>query len=230
MNTSTRSLAILACALPVAATAAPPAHGHDDTTPPTELRIDTTGTATAAPDRMVATFSAEKTAPSVAAAQRAVTAMIHGATTTTAAYRTITTRAGQYDVTRSGDRQETWTARQVLTLSAPAGDVSALLDLTGRLQSAGLALNGFDWQLADETRTRLRHTAELQAIADLRDRARTVAGAMDMSVVRFAELSLDDNSAPRPMVMARMAAMAPAATPEDQSVSVHATAKVLLAP
>jgi len=215
--------------VPLAATrAAPPVA---TATTPTELNLDATGVVKAAPDRMVASFSAEKTAPGIASAQRAVTAMIHGASATTAPYSAITTTIGQYDVSRSGDKQENWTARQTLTLSARLSDVSALLDLTGRLQSAGLGLNGFDWQLADETRARLLHTAELKAIAELRDRAKTVATAMDMKVLRFAELSLNDEGGPRPvMMMARMATPGPSATPEEQSVSVRASAKVLLTP
>ncbi|GBQ61825.1 hypothetical protein AA103196_0148 [Ameyamaea chiangmaiensis NBRC 103196] len=226
-------VALLAVIAPPAAQAQPVGQPTDTTDTTTRLSIEARGSVTAAPDRLVATFAAERTAPAAAAAQRAVNTMIHGAVSTTAAFHDVTTTIGQYEMDHTGDpASTTWTARQTLTLNAATANTAAVFDLAGRLQTSGLALTGFDWQLADETRTRLQREASHRAIASLRDRADDIAQAMGLKVRHFATLSVsEDGYAPRPvMMMARMAKVDPQATAQDQTVSAVASATVVLAP
>jgi predicted secreted protein len=139
------------------------------------------------------------------------------------------------------DRQpkpvRTWRGNQGLTLTGKSAD--ALLDLTGKLQEMGLAMNGLNYQVSSEKMEETKDSLLEAALLKLRKKAERVAKALGKGESELREVSVDSNEnnfvAPRAMMamaadagMAKMAA--PVASPGKSEVSLSVSALALLKP
>ncbi len=189
----------------------------------TLLRLTETATVAVTPDRLIATVSAQATAPSAAAAQAAVNRAMAAALAAAGKVAGVRAETGGYSTwqhppgTPGGG---SWQASAGLTLSS--GNGAALLALVGRLQGGGMAVSGLQWGLSAPTRRKARQAAMAKAIAALRGRAAQAAGLLGLRFLGFREVTLGPPPSvlPRPMfAMAR--AVAPVAV--GQAVTVSAT-------
>jgi predicted secreted protein len=143
----------------------------------------------------------------------------------------VQVNTGGYWTNRDSQSRQ-WTASQRLTLRGT--EAAPLLDLTGALQGAGLALDGLEWSLSRTVEQEARQEAGRLAIDNLRRRAAAVAEQLGMEVAGIRSLRLDAPDAPAPrMAMMRasassMSAAPPASAPEDVSVTSTAVADVVL--
>jgi predicted secreted protein len=110
---------------------------------------------------------------------------------------------------RIGDTREMrWRGAQTLTIAGT--DAAAILALGARLQADGALAGGLGWELSAERRRGAEDELTSEAIARLRARASTVAGALGGSVMRFARIAIGDTGGERPQTILRAMA-APAA-------------------
>ena len=194
----------------------------------TRLDLDAVGVAEATPDQLEATLAEQQTGPDPAAVQHrvneATAAALHEASNTPG----VEQRLLGYDVNQDDKRQ--WTAASRISLLSTDGP--RLLDLVGRLQSHGLALENLDWQLSPRLRAAERAEATRTALKSLQDRAADAATALGLHIDHIAEIHLSDAGqfAPRPMGLLRAKAFAPSAPAAPLSVEVSASATILLRP
>ena len=200
--------------------------------PGTLLRISESAEVTRVPDEIRATLRYEAREATPAAVQASVNRTMASALEQARAVSAITASTGAYRSWRQEDPVR-WVASQTLNLRSK--DQTALLELTGNLQSRGLALGGIGYGLTPESARAARQEAGSLALDALRRRAEAVASQMGMKVERIAELQLEapDLPASRPMMaqaMAARAAPAPVAQAEDIVVTATVQAVVILAP
>nr|WP_298798276.1 SIMPL domain-containing protein [uncultured Acetobacter sp.] len=204
----------------------------------TRLEISGSGSVKAAPDQLIARFRAESRDKSAAAAQKAVNALVHKAVEQSGKATSVKAAVLQYSVSESHPDKtapSSWIAWQSLTFTAPDG--TDLLPLTGQLQGEGLMLEDLSWSLSSDNQKKLMLEAEKNAVEDLKKQADTLATSLGLHVLRFANVSIANNSFPRPMLMMAMPASGPgdsapppSSTAEVQTVRATASATVLLAP
>jgi predicted secreted protein len=193
----------------------------------TKLELDATGTAQATPDQLEATLAAQQTGRDPSAIQRhvneAAEAALHEARAPAIQQRLL-----GYDMIQDDKRQWTATAR----LSLLSADGPELLDLIGRLQSHGLALESLAWQLSPKLHATEQAEATRTALKSLQDRAAQAAAALGLHIDHIAEIRLSDAGqfTPRPFGLARAMSVAPSAPAAPLSVEVTASATVLLRP
>lgn len=193
----------------------------------TLLHLSATGTMRETPDLLVAQLVADSDAASPAAAQRQVNTRMAAATRLAAAAGTVRWQLGGYGVDRGGDRQQTWTARQTLRLDG--SDAGTLLDLVGRLQAAGLAVETLSWILSPERLAAAQARASDQALKALRARADAAAASLGLKVGFIRDVTLGGSTPIRP-VLRMMASAAPQASPDAQEVVEEASAEIELHP
>jgi uncharacterized protein YggE len=203
---------------------------------PSIMHLSAQATIKVAPDDLVACLAAIAIAPTAAAAQRRVTEMMANARTTAAGTPGARTIFRGYAVFYSEEKPPHWTAQQ--TLEVRGGDGEVALDLVGRLQALGLALEGLGWEVSPERAEQTRQDATLKALVILRKQATEGARVLGMEVDRFQSVSLND--APpgvTPMARAEAAGVAavmapmppPNATAVSQDMIVSVSAEVVLA-
>ncbi len=199
------------------------------TTPTTLLHLSATGSVSAAPDVLVAYLASQSTAPTAAAAQRRVNAMVAEATKTAAGVAGMDAKAVGYAVNPADERRSAWTAQQTLDLRSADGP--ALLDLVGILQAHGLVTASLDWQLSAAKRQQAHDAATVAALKALQARAAAAASALGLQVDHLQEVRLDDSGiGPRPLMraMAASPAAAPQATAAAEDVTAAVSADVVL--
>ncbi len=215
----------LACVVPLACMA----QARADTI----LHLSDTETVTVHPDELVVRLRAEAAAPTAAAAQQAVNAAISAALERVRQVAGVTESTEAYTAWQATDPQR-WEASQTLLLRGADG--AALLQLTGDLQQAGLAISSLSWQLSP-TEFRSQQDKALQlALTNLRGRAEQAAGLLGLRFVEFQRVNI---AAPQPLPIAPRMMMAtamsaaptpPSAEPEEFRVSATAEADALLVP
>ena len=153
-----------------------------------------------------------------------------GVTATTGGYHVYEQPPNPASPNRAG--APGWHGMQSLLLQAR--DSAALLELAGTLQQEGLALSSLAYELAPETARAAEDELTAEALARLRQRAERIAADLGLIVERIRDLQVGnaDGAQPQPrpsFMMAGRAAAAPVAEPGDATVSVSASAEVLLA-
>jgi len=156
---------------------------------PSIMHLSAQATIKVAPDDLVACLAAIAIAPTAAAAQRRVTEMMANARTTAAGTPGARTIFRGYAVFYSEEKPPHWTAQQ--TLEVRGGDGEVALDLVGRLQALGLALEGLGWEVSPERAEQTRQDATLKALVILRKQATEGARVLGMEVDRFQSVSLN---------------------------------------
>lgn len=212
---------------------APAAAPAEAATQGTLLRLAETVELRRAPDEITATLRVEARGGSAAAAQGQANAAMERALQAARTVSGLQATTGRYYAGRTEEGRQ-WQAVQTLTLRG--NDPARLLELAGTLQGQGLAMEGIGWSLTEPQRREALAEAEREAIARLRARAETLAGQLGQSVAAIRELQVETEGRlpPRPMMaMAPSLASsrreaAPAAVPEELTLTATATATVLL--
>jgi uncharacterized protein YggE len=201
----------------------------------TLLHIGESAEVTRPPNEVTATLRAEARAGTAAAAQDAVNRSVAAAVARAQAVEGIRVATGSYWTART-DEGRSWQATQTLTLRG--ADPAKLLELTGALQSQGLALGGLSFGLTREASRAARQEASGLALDALQKRAEAVAQQLGLQLVGLREVRIDapDRGGPRPMPapIARAASAASAAPPvavaEDVVVAASVEAVAVLRP
>jgi uncharacterized protein YggE len=199
----------------------------------TMLHLSVSASVPASPDLLVASLVAQNTAPSAAAAQRAVNALIAQGMQAAHGVAGVEARAVGYAVGPSDEKHTAWVAQQTLELRGSDGQ--AVLDLTGKLQERGLAAAALDWQLSPATFRRAHDAATAAALKEMQARAAAAAATLGLHVDHATDVRLDSPLyQPRPAfaLMARTAGAAapPQATAAPEDVTASVSADVLLRP
>ncbi|MBS1030520.1 SIMPL domain-containing protein [Gluconobacter cerinus] len=202
----------------------------------TELDFTVTGEAHAAPTLLTVRLFGRADSASAIEAQKTLNAHMAEAMKMASGVSGIEAQAGSYSLSDQIPEHgpTRWTARQDLSLSGK--DAVSLLDLSGKLQSHGLMMDGLDWSLDSETRETLLRQARTQALQKVRQEADESARTLGLHVVRLKQVRVSSmEPGPRPvMLMAARAASdsftPPQGTPQEQTLRVTVSVEAELAP
>ena len=203
----------------------------------TLLRLSETAHVLVQPDELAASLRADATAPTSAAAQARVNALIAKALEAAKSTPGITVATGGYSVWQRREPPMLWNASQSIQLRGSDGE--RVLALVGTLQAQSLAVGSLSWQVSAPAARKAQSEATRAALAALRGRADEAAAVLGMKFSSFREIRLDGQRQPMPMLARAMPAPMPgaeAAPPpraEAQEVDITATVEadaVLAAP
>ncbi|MGC5748588.1 SIMPL domain-containing protein [Gluconobacter sp. NFX36] len=202
----------------------------------TQLDFTVTGEAHAAPTLLTVRLFGRADSTSAIEAQKTLNAHMADAMKMASGQAGIEAQAGSYSLSdQTPEHGPTrWTARQDLSLSGK--EAVALLDLSGKLQSHGLMMDGLEWSLDSETRETLLAQARTQALQKVRKEAEESARTLGLHVVRLKQVRVSSmEPGPRPVML--MAARAsgdsftpPQGTPQEQTLRVTVSVQAELAP
>ncbi|QDH17042.1 SIMPL domain-containing protein [Swingsia samuiensis] len=201
----------------------------------TELTFSVSGEVRSAPTLLTAHLFAQAQRLSAVDAQKILNATIADAMKMASKQAGIDVKAGSYSISdytpEHGHTQ--WTARQNIKLSGK--DAVSILDLSGKLQSHGLMLEGLDWSLDAKTRDTLTQQARTQALSKVKAQAEESAKALGLHLIRLEKVDISSFQPEQPyeMLQARVggsAMEAPQSSPESQVVKVTVNVKAILAP
>lgn len=202
----------------------------------TQLDFTVTGEAHAAPTLLTVRLFGRADSTSAIEAQKTLNAHMADAMKMASGQVGIEAQAGSYSLSdQTPERGPTrWMARQDLSLSGK--EAVALLDLSGKLQSHGLMMDGLEWSLDSETRETLLAQARTQALQKVRKEAEESARTLGLHVVRLKQVRVSSmEPGPRPVML--MAARAsgdsftpPQGTPQEQTLRVTVSVQAELAP
>jgi len=200
----------------------------------TLLRLSETAHVTVQPDELAATLRAEAAAPTSAAAQARVNALIAKALETAKATPGIVVSTGGYSVWQRRDAPVQWNAAQAIVLRGADGE--RVLALVGTLQGQSLAVGGLSWQVSPPAARKAQADATRMALAALHGRADEAAAVLGMTFSGFREIRLDGQRQPIPMLsrampapMANAEASPPRAEAQDVDITATVEADVVLA-
>jgi uncharacterized protein YggE len=203
----------------------------------TTLTLSATGSATVAPDQMVASLQAQESAPAAPQAQDAVNQQMATALAESRATAGVTATTADYSVSETdpGNNQPpSYQASQTLNLTIPApggAPPGAFTALVGKLQQQGLLLNTLDGQLSAAGADAARRAATTDALHRLKTDAAAIAATLGDKVDDIRTLSIDTgNPGPIAPRMMMLAAAAPQAAPGPVTIQVTAEATITLAP
>lgn len=195
----------------------------------TILHLSVPGEVEVQPDEIVATLRAEADGATAAAAQATVNTMMGAALARAHATAGITATTENYFVSQNGPTRpngpRVWHAAQSVQLTGHDG--SAMLNLVGTLQQAGLALDGLVWRISPTRAETARAEATDRAIKALRSRAAHDAGLLDLRLISFDRVAIEDiRPGPRPVqfrAAVMNAAPAPPPSAESEPITVSVT-------
>lgn len=125
-----------------------------------------------------------------------------------------------------------WHGSQSLILTGT--DATAMLKLTGRLQSDGLLMSSLAYEISPEAVRGAETDLTDEALAGLHRRAAAIAGRLHLSVLRYRDLRVGNaESGPPPIryrALQAAAMVAPVAAPSEATIRVTITADVILGP
>lgn len=132
-----------------------------------------------------------------------------------------------------------WKGSQTIDLQSK--DSAKLLDLVGKVQDAGFAMNGLNYTLSPELAEAQKDELLVGALNKIKTKAELVSKTLGKSGYDIVEVNIDGSYMPQPqpvMMMARSAkaemvgdAMsAPVAAPSETDVSLSVSARILLKP
>lgn len=137
---------------------------------------------------------------------------------------------------RDRPRNMVWKGSQSVQLKSKNAD--ALLELAGKIQSAGFVMGGLSYTLSPEVAAKVQDEMLEAALAKLKTRAERAAKALGKKEAELKEINTQGNSTPRQPVYARgmttitMAAdaqvAAPVASAGETTITLNVSAKALL--
>jgi len=202
----------------------------------TQLDFTVTGEAHAAPTLLTVRLFGRADSTSAIEAQKTLNAHMADAMKMASGQAGIEAQAGSYSLSdQTPERGPTrWTARQDLSLSGK--EAVAILDLSGKLQSHGVMMDGLEWSLDSETRETLLAQARTQALQKVRKEADESAKTLGLHVVRLKQVRVSSmEPGPRPVMLMAARASAdsftpPQGTPQEQTLRVTVSVQAELAP
>jgi predicted secreted protein len=135
-------------------------------------------------------------------------------------------------------KRQVWRGSQTIDISGKNQD--AVLEVVGKIQELGFAMNGLNYYLSSEQQESYRDTLMTQALKTLQKRADVAAKALGRSNFDIIEVNVDGGYMPAPPVMMRAAKMdmaaagvaesmaAPVAEAGNQNISLTVNARILL--
>lgn len=145
---------------------------------PTLIELSAEASRPAVNDLLRATVSAEASGATPGDLAKQVNNLIANALKTTKAYPSVKTQSGgsnTYPIYAKGGKIESWRMRSELSLES--GDVAALSELLGKLQTS-LQVSNLQLQPSPETRKKVENEAMLDALAAFKSRAKVLADAL----------------------------------------------------
>ncbi len=159
----------------------------------------------------------------------------------------VKTSTGQYNLysydpnpqPKSNIRNYQWKGSQTIDLQSK--DQAKLLELTGKIQEMGFAMNGLNYTLSPEQSEAYRDNLMTAALKKIQTKADLAAKALGKGTYDIVEVNVDGAGPIQPMpVMFKAARMemasdaagmaAPVAQAGEQTVSLSVTARVVLKP
>lgn len=194
----------------------------------TILHLSVPGEVQVQPDEIVATLRAEAEGATAAAVQATVNTMMTAALAQAHGTNGIAATTENYFVSQSSpakpNEPRVWHAAQSVQLTGHDG--GAMLNLVGTLQQAGLGLEGLVWRISPARAETARADATDRAIKALRARAAHDAALLDLRLIGFDRVAIEDiRPGPRPVPF-RAAAMNAAAAPPPSAESEPLTVSV----
>jgi predicted secreted protein len=167
-------------------------------------------------DLMTATLVAEANDPSAAQVAAQLNRLTAEALKTAGEFKTIKARSGftnTFPVYDRANKLTGWRGRSEIRLESK--DVAAMSTLIGRLQSS-LQLGAVQFTVSPEVRRQVQNDLLTEAVAAFRDRADIATKALGGRSYKIRRISLSTGGfvpGPRPMMVERAGAAAPAAVP-----------------
>lgn len=134
-------------------------------------------------------------------------------------------------------KRQLWRGSQTIDISGKNQD--AILEVVGKIQELGFAMNGLNYSLSTEQQESYRDTLMTQALKTLQKRAEVAAKALGRSSFDIMEVTIDGGYMPPMPVMMRAAKMdmaagasesmaTPVAEAGNQNISLTVNARILL--
>jgi predicted secreted protein len=206
----------------------------DERDAPTVLELSESARREVAQDELRASLTAHAEAPEPTAAQDQVNRMMGEAVELARAAPGVRVSTGGYNVyhDQPEKRAARWVAEQSLSLTG--SDANVLLDLVGKLQAKGLAVQDLQWTLAAATRRNVERQLLGEALDALSRTARTAAEGLSLEFTGWRRVSLTPGATPMPpayrarVAMAAEAMATPVAVAGTSEVVVNVSAEALL--
>lgn len=215
------------------------------------INLSATETRKLAQDQLIASLRIEKEGPDVKKVQDAVNKAMTAAMDVLKDVKSVKVSTGGYYVYKNeqpipdpktgqytGKTKTVWQASQTLDLESK--DSAAMLDVVGKIQTIGFAMNNLTYTLSPEKAEAVRDEMMVLALKKLKAKAQKAADALGKGSFDLTDVNLDSGGmAPPPMVYARAAKMemmadaavaAPVADAGETSVSLTVSARALLKP
>lgn len=233
-TTTLAVLALLAAAAPVRAQApgpTPPPYADEDNT---ILHLSETATRQVPQDRLTIELRADVTGPDAARVQTVINRRMASALDRAKEVPAVRTDTRGYWVQqeRPANAEPRW--HGVETIALIGTDTASVLKLAGTLQQGGLVMSRLSYDVAPETMKAAEDDLTSTALQRLKDRVDHVAKDMGLVMRNFRDLQVGNVSGnqppPRPLLMAARAEAAapPAAEPGETTLTVTASADVVL--
>ena len=174
--------------------------------------------------------------------QNTINTKMKAALAETKKVKTVKASTGQYNIyeydpnrnKQLKDRKKIWRGQQGIMIKGKTPD--DLLELVGKLQDMGLAMNGLQYTVSPELLEETRDGLLENALAKLTKKANRTAKALGKTSAELKTVNVNNGGGYYPPVMARgMAAMsvesdmtAPVAAPGESQVSLNVSAQALL--
>ena len=188
-------------------------------------------------DEISVTMSVQRNGPDIAMLADQVNRTMESALKTANKEKGIQVETLNYQTNKNYQKgkQSGWQVSQSLSLMG--SDMEQMSELIGKLQ-ADLQLNSITYQVSSERKQQIEDELSEIALKKFTAKAAKYSNSLNRSNYQIVQISLSNqnNSPPRPMLMARQGAMmaaesivAPSIQPGDQKISITATGSIELA-
>lgn len=253
-----RSLVLLMTVLIGMTASMPAAHAENENPlllPPEGqvlINLSATETRKLAQDQLIASLRIEKQGPDVKKVQDDVNKAMAAAMAEIKDVKSVKSSTGGYYVYKNeqpipdpktgqytGKTKIVWQASQTIDLESK--DSAAMMDLVGKIQTIGFAMNNLTYTLSPEKAEAVRDEMMVLALKKLKDKAQKAADALGKGSFDLTDVNLDTGGyAPPPMpyvraakaemMMADAGVAAPVADAGETSLSLTVSARALLKP
>jgi predicted secreted protein len=198
----------------------------------TVLHLSHTAERTVMRDLLRIELRVEETGPDARSVQNAINRRMATALDRVRQVQGVRLETGAYNVGEEHPQNNAvrWRGNQAIVLTGK--DADSLLKLAGALQSDGLSTSALGYEISPETVRGAEEDLTAEALAALDHRAVSIAGHMQLAVLRYRDLRVGNaETGGRPMPrFGAMAMAAPVAEPGEAVVRVTVEAELLLVP
>jgi predicted secreted protein len=139
------------------------------------------------------------------------------------------------------DQQKRMVWKGSQTIDLQSKDSQKILEIVGKIQDAGFAMNGLNYMLSPELAEAQKDELLVGALKKIKTKAELISKTLGKSGYDIVEVNIDGSYMPQPqpvMMMARSAKMemasdsmsSPVAAPSETDVSLSVSARILLKP